>query len=72
MKTLKWSLGVVSWFDDTSGKGVIEGTDGVSYFVHYSSIESEKKWKNLKSGQQVKFQIFPDPKLKQAHKVKEV
>ena len=70
MAKIAWQLGKVSWFDPSAGKGVIEGQDGLNYFVHYSSIDSDQKWKSLKKGANVRFQSFPDPKINQAHKVK--
>lgn len=50
--------GVVAWFDDIAGKGVIRGEDGEFYVVHYSTIHSVEKYKTLKKNQEVEFQIY--------------
>ena len=43
--------GIVKWFDDKKGYGFITGDDtGKEYFVHYSGIISEAKFKKLKDG----------------------
>lgn len=48
--------GVVKWFSDKRGYGFIVDTDtGIEYFVHYSAIESEHKFKKLAEGQRVTF-----------------
>lgn len=69
---LKWELGKVIWFDEYSGKGEIRGEDGKDFFVHYSAIESNRKWKQLKAEKQVKYVLNQDPKRPQIKKVKEL
>jgi cold shock CspA family protein len=69
-KPTGWMNGIVHWFDELSGEGVIKDTEGQSYFVHYSAIESDKKWKNLKDKQKVQFKIVKDYKFTQVSHVK--
>lgn len=67
-----WQLGTVHWFDEKSGEGMIKSEDGENYYVHYSAIESEKKFKSLKDKKKVKFQIVDDITFSQVSKVKEI
>jgi cold shock CspA family protein len=67
-----WLTGVVHWFDETSGEGVIKDADGKSYFVHYSAIESGKKWKTLADKKKVKFKLVKDSTFSQVSHVKEI
>ena len=71
-KNESWQKGVVHWFDATSGEGVIKGANGQSYFVHYSAIESSKKWKTLEDKKQVKFKLVKDSTFSQVSHVKEI
>lgn len=70
MGKVKWQLGQVIWFDEFSGEGEIRSENGQDFFVHYSAIDSNQKWKTLKSRQQVKFQSTEDPKRKHIAKVR--
>jgi len=54
--------GTVKWFDDKKGYGFITGEDGADIFVHWSGIVSEDKFKKLKEGQQVTYQISENEK----------
>ncbi len=66
-----WLSGVVHWFDETSGEGVIiKDASGKSYFVHYSAIESRDKWKTLEGKQKVKFKLVKDCTFAQVSLVK--
>ncbi len=67
-----WQLGTVHWFDEKSGEGMIKSDDGQSYYVHYSAIASNKKWKSLKDKEKVKFQLIDDVTFAQVARVKEV
>lgn len=67
----KWHLGTVHWFDEKSGDGMIKSEDGNSFYVHYSAIESGKKWKSLKPKRKVKFQVVEDVTFAQVSRVKE-
>ena len=49
--------GTVKWFNAKKGYGFIIGKDGNEYFVHYSKIVSDKKYKALKNGNDVTFDI---------------
>lgn len=66
----KWKDGIVHWFDDLSGKGVIKDMEGQSFYVHYSAIETAKKWKTLKDKQKVKFKLVKDHTFAQVSHVK--
>lgn len=74
MKSLKedWQMGTVHWFDSKSGEGMIKADDGQSYYVHYSAIDSNKKWKSLKDKKKVKFQLVDDVTFSQISRVKEI
>ncbi len=51
-----WKAGEVVWFDESSGEGMIIDTeDGRTYYVHYSAIQSKKKFKTLQENKKVKF-----------------
>lgn len=69
-KSNDWINGIVHWFDDTSGEGVIKNADGQSFFVHYSAIESKNSWKSLKDKQKVKFKLVTDSTFSQVSHVK--
>ena len=70
IKSSNWLTGVVHWFDETSGQGVIKDVEGQSYFVHYSAIESKDKWKTLEGKQRVKFKLVKDYTFAQVSHVK--
>lgn len=70
MANVKWQLGVVRWFDDLKGEGLIRDEQGRSFYVHYSAIETDKKRKTLKAGKEVKFQLLEDSHFTQVDKVK--
>lgn len=67
-----WINGVVHWFDNTSGEGVIKDGEGQSFFVHYSAIETKNSWKTLKDKQKVKFKLVKDSTFSQVSHVKGV
>ena len=68
----RWQRGIVHWFDQKSGEGLIKAADGNTYFVHYSAIESSKKRKSLKDKREVQFQILDDVTFAQVSRVKEI
>ncbi len=72
MAAVKWQLGIVRWFDDLKGEGLIRDESGNSFYVHYSAIDSDKKRKTLKKGKEVKFQLLEDSHFTQVDKVREI
>ena len=54
---------VVKWFDAKKGYGfIVHPEGGNDIFVHYSSIDSEKRFKTLRTGQVVDFELEDGPK----------
>ena len=47
--------GTVKWFSQVRGYGYINAEPGADYWVHYSQIISDKKFKKLKMGDKVIF-----------------
>lgn len=68
----KWLSGEVIWFDEYSGEGQVRCEDGLDFFVHYSAIQSKKKWKSLKPDEEVKFKVSQDPSRPHVTSLKEV
>lgn len=69
---ITYHLGIVRWFDDHTGRGIITSEDGSEYKVHYSSIDAKSKWKTLKRNSKVKFTIVDDPDQSIVERVVEV
>ncbi len=54
---------VVKWFDAKKGYGfIVHPEGGGDIFVHYSSIETDKRFKTLRTGQVVDFRLEDGPK----------
>ena len=54
---------VVKWFDAKKGYGFIVHPDhGDDIFVHYSSITTDRRFKTLRTGQVVEFELNDGPK----------
>lgn len=54
---------IVKWFDAKKGYGFIVHPDGGGdVFVHYSAIGSERRFKTLRTGQVVEFELTDGPK----------
>ncbi len=57
--------GLVVWFNDSKGFGLIESEHGQTVFVHYSSIQiaqiqNHKEFRSLNPGQKVRFDLYED------------
>lgn len=54
--------GTVKWFNAEKGYGFISNDEGgADVFVHFSAIQVDG-YKTLNEGQQVEFEVEPDPK----------
>ena len=58
----------MKWFNNAKGFGFIGRDDGPDVFVHYSAIIGDK-FKTLREGDRVEFDIVPGPKGDQAANV---
>jgi CspA family cold shock protein len=59
--------GLVVWFNDSKGFGLIESEHGQTVFVHYSAIQNtqfqyqnQKSFRSLNPGQKVTFDLYED------------
>ena len=54
---------VVKWFDAKKGYGfIVHPQGGSDVFVHYSQIDTERRFKTLRTGQIVDFVLEDGPK----------
>ena len=54
---------VVKWFDAKKGYGfIVHPEGGTDIFVHYSAIETDKRFRTLRTGQVVEFELSDGPK----------
>lgn len=54
---------VVKWFDAKKGYGfIVNPQGGQDIFVHYSQIETDRRFKTLRTGQVVEYQLHDGPK----------
>ena len=60
--------GAVKWFNNAKGFGFIGRDDGPDVFVHYTAIVGDK-FKTLREGDRVEFDIVEGPKGQQASNV---
>lgn len=49
--------GVVNFFDDLKGWGIVDVEDGRKAFIHYSNIEGQTGRRSLEDGQTVIFNL---------------
>ena len=60
--------GRVKWFNEAKGFGFIERQGGPDVFVHYSAIVGDR-FRSLKEGDEVSFEVTQGPKGPQAANV---
>ena len=54
---------VVKWFDAKKGYGfIVNPQGGQDIFVHYSQIQTDKRFKTLRTGQVVEYRLHDGPK----------
>ena len=64
--------GRVKWFNNEKGYGFIEQEQGGDVFAHYSSIAGAERYKALKKGDQVEFEIQESEKGPKAVHIQKV
>jgi cold shock protein len=61
---------VVKWFDAKKGYGfIVHPESEADVFVHYSSIDTDRRFRTLRTGQVVEFELQDGPKGLHAHNV---
>lgn len=52
-------IGRVSWFNVSSGEGVVRGINGKNYYLHYSAIQMDG-YKEVKPSELVTIEVLDD------------
>ena len=66
------ATGTVKWFSPKEGFGFILPDDrSVEVFVHYSSIVSDERWRNLMAQDIVEFDLQHSPRGPRARNVRQ-
>lgn len=53
----------VKWFDAKKGYGfLVHPETGADVFVHYTSIQSESRFRTLRTGEPITFELYDGPK----------
>jgi len=65
------ATGTVKWFNDAKGFGFVtpEG-GGKDVFAHFSAIQGGERFRTLKEGQRVSFDVTTGPKGEQASNIR--
>jgi cold shock protein len=63
--------GKVKWFNDAKGYGFIEQDGGKDLFVHHSAIQDER-FKSLREGDRVSFDVVQSAKGLEAENVRKL
>lgn len=58
--------GTVKWFNNKKGYGFLTSEDGTDFFVHYSDINTEEKFKSLAENENVVFDVIDTERGRQA------
>lgn len=64
-------IGKVKWFNNAKGYGFISQENEEDIFIHYTNILKDK-YKTLKDGQLVEFDLVKTEKGYQAHNIKSI
>ena len=65
----KSETGIVKWFDNGKGFGLIARDEGGEVYIHYSAVVCEESDCALAAGVKVKYSIFRGPHGHQAQNV---
>lgn len=54
---------VVKWFDAKKGYGfIVHPQGGADIFVHYSQIQTDRRFRTLRTGQVIEYELHDGPK----------
>lgn len=58
--------GIVVWFDDSSGEGMVaDAKSGKQYYLHYSAIESDSQHKTVSKGDKCRYRLYTNSYMSQ-------